>query len=353
MSHTTNRYRMNHDTCGALNMLDTYDTSGMRHIYDRWPEIAHESYRCSINTLDLKNIDHVVFAGMGGSGTLGDFFGALLSRTSMHVDIIKGYNLPRTVTPNTLVVCSSISGNTHETLTVMEKAHRADCQVISLSAGGIMQRRSHTLGIPHYVIDRYHSSRASFVSLLYTSLRLLGDISGVSDTHIRESIDELRRVQSRVRSTVISDSNEALSLARWIRQIPLIYYPWGLQAAAIRFKNSIQENTKSHAIIEDVLEASHNSIVAWERDSPVQPILLQGPDDNPLTKARWRIFESYFDARDIPYRTVMAPTGHIITKMIGMIYTLDCTSMYAAILQETDPTPVTSIDFVKERTDKH
>lgn len=330
-------------------MLERYDPSGMRHIYDRWPEIAAESYRCGPERLDMGDIGHVVFAGMGGSGTLGDFFGALLSGTNMHVDIIKGYNLPRTVTPDTLVVCSSISGNTHETLTVMEKAHRATCKVISLSTGGIMQKRSLELGIPHYAIDRYHSSRASFVSLLYASLCLLGDVSGVSDAQIRQSIDEMRRVQTAVCSSDMSDSNQALSLARWIRHIPLIYYPWGLQAAAIRFKNSMQENTKTHAIIEDVLEASHNSIVAWERPAPVQPILLQGPDDNPKTKARWRIFEAYFDAHQISYQTILAPSGHIITKMISMIYTLDCASMYAAILQKTDPTPVASIDFIKER----
>lgn len=336
-----------------MNMLKRYDTSGMRHIYDRWPEIAHTSYREGPARLDIEDVNHIVFAGMGGSGTLGDFFGAILSSSSMHVDVIKGYNLPRTVTRDTLVVCSSVSGNTHETLTVMEKAHRADCHVISLSAGGMMQKRSAELDIRHYVIDRYHSSRASFVSLLYASLRLLGDISGVSDVHITESIDELRRVQVQVCSSNMSDSNKALSLAKWIRHIPLIYYPWGLKAAAVRFKNSMQENTKTHAITEDVLEASHNNIVAWERAAPVQPILLQGPDDNPKTKDRWRIFEAYFDTHKIPYQTVVAPRGNIITKMISVIYTLDFVSMYAAVLQKTDPTPVTSIDFIKERYGQH
>ena len=68
-------------------------------------------------------------------------------------------------------------------------------------------------------------------------------------------------------------------MANFISGIPLIYYPYGLQSSATRFKSSIQENAKSHTIIEDVVEASHNGIVAWEKSSIVQPILLRGYDD--------------------------------------------------------------------------
>ena len=47
-----------------------------------------------------------------------------------------------------------------------------------------------------------------------------------------------------------------------LKEIPLIYYPWGFEAAAIRFKCSLQENAKIHAIVEDVVEASHNGIIS-------------------------------------------------------------------------------------------
>jgi len=54
------------------------------------------------------------------------------------------------------------------------------------------------------------------------------------------------------------------------KEIPLIYYPYGLQAAAIRFKNSLQENSKIHVISEDVIETCHNGIVSWESKSNVK-----------------------------------------------------------------------------------
>ena len=63
-------------------------------------------------------------------------------------------------------------------------------------------------------------------------------------------------------------------LAQKINSNPLIYYPDGLKAAAIRFKNSLQENAKTHASIEDVIEASHNSISTWENENKFKPVIM-------------------------------------------------------------------------------
>lgn len=79
--------------------------------------------------------------------------------------------------------------------------------------------------------------------------------------------------------------------------MPVIYYPWGLQAAAIRFKNSLQENAKMHAIAEDVIEACHNGVVAWEKQSNFKPILLRGQDDYIKTKERWEILKDFFEKK--------------------------------------------------------
>ena len=91
-----------------------------------------------------------------------------------------------------------------------------------------------------------------------------------------------------------------------LKEIPLIYYPWGFEAAAIRFKCSLQENAKMHAIVEDVVEASHNGIISWEVKSKVQPILLQGKDDYEKTKERWIIFEEYFSEKKIGFKKIVS-----------------------------------------------
>jgi glucose/mannose-6-phosphate isomerase len=129
----------------------------------------------------------------------------------------------------------------------------------------------------------------------------------------------------------------------------MIYYPWGLQAAAVRFKSSLQENAKSHAIIEDVIEASHNGVMAWEKPSDVKPILLQGQDDYVKTKERWKILKEYFAQNNIDYKEIVSVKGSILTKLVCLIYLLDYASIYHAIIKGTDPSPVKSIDFIKAR----
>ena len=111
----------------------------MYEVYDRWPQIAKEYFESNSNILERENFDHIVFAGMGGSGALSDLFFSILSETNIHVSVIKGYLLPSTVNSNTLVVTTSVSGNTKETLSVLEEAYRKDCNIIGFSDGGIME----------------------------------------------------------------------------------------------------------------------------------------------------------------------------------------------------------------------
>ena len=100
---------------------------------------------------------------------------------------------------------------------------------------------------------------------------------------------------------------------------------------------------------ENVIEACHNGIVSWEKPSHVQPILLEGVDDYTKTKERWRILKDYFVENNIDYKEVLSVKGNILSKLINLIYFLDYSTIYRAILSETDPSPVKSIDFVKHR----
>ena len=118
-----------------------------------------------------------------------------------------------------------------------------------------------------------------------------------------------------------------------------MYYPWGLQSTAIRFKNSMQENAKTHVIAEDVIETCHNGIVAWNKPNKFQPILLQGKDDHIKTKERWRVVKKFFDVNKIQYREIHSSNGHILTKLVNLIYLLDYSSIYLACLLYTSPSP--------------
>ena len=332
-----------------LSTLDKFDKQGMYKVYDRWPQIAREFYESNLEPIDFKDVDHIVFSGMGGSGALGDIFSSISSKADIHVNVVKGYRLPKTVDSNTLVVTTSISGNTVETLTVLDSARKTGCKLIGFSSGGKMEEYCMKNNVQFRKIPMHHSPRASFPAFLYSILKTLNSVIPVKKEDISESLSEMENSQKIISSSNLDENNLSLNLAEWISGIPMIYYPWGLQASAIRFKASLQENAKIHAIAENVLEACHNGIVAWERKSEVKPILIQGQDDYITTKERWSILKEYFEKNNIDYREILSVKGSILSKLINLVYHLDFTAIYRAVLSGVDPSPIKSIDFVKSR----
>jgi glucose/mannose-6-phosphate isomerase len=329
--------------------IQRYDSKKMYEAYDYWPKLAKEYYEKDFSKLEIDDIDHIVFAGMGGSGTIGDIISSILSKTNIHVNVVKGYLLPKTVDSNTLVVATSISGNTDEVLSILKNSENSKAKFISFSSDGNLEKISIENNIKHVKISQSHSPRASLPSFLYSILNVLENVIPIKKNDIVESISKLEKTQKLISSSNLNEKNPSLSLANWIKNIPIIYYPLGLHAAAIRFKNSLQENAKVHAISEDVIEACHNGIVAWENKTSVQPILIQGHDDYIKTKERWKIFKEFLQSRQIDFKEVNSDEGNILSKIMYLIYLLDYSTIYHAIESKIDPTPVKSIEFIKKR----
>ena len=329
--------------------LEKSDSDGMHNVYDKWPHIARDAYDSDLESVDFKDIDNVVFSGMGGSGAIGDLFSSILSKSNVHTTVVKGYELPKTVDKNTLVVITSISGNTIEVLTTLESATKKDCSVIAFSSGGRMESFCTKNNVEFRKIPQIHSPRASFPSYVYSILKTLNSIIPIKKQEITNSLEKLELVSKEISSENLSDTNPSLNLANWITGIPIIYYPWGLQAAAIRFKNSLQENAKTHAIIEDVIESGHNGIVSWERPSDMVPIMIEGKDDHIKTKERWTILRQYFEENNIAYKEISSLEGGILSKIMSLIYLLDYSTIYYAARLGINPSPIKSIDFIKER----
>jgi glucose/mannose-6-phosphate isomerase len=329
--------------------LDDIDKEGMYKIYDNWPQIARENFEKNYDPVDFRFINHIVFAGMGGSGSLSDIFQSLLSKSNVHVSLVKGYHLPKPIDSNTLVVITSVSGNTDEALTVLDSAKNMNCNIVAFSSGGKMEDYCTKNNLQYRKIPQIHSPRASFNIFLYAMLKVLENVIPVKKEDIEDSITQLENLSKKINSSNLTSSNPSLDLAQWITRIPVIYYPWGLQAAAIRFKNCLNENAKFPAITENVIEACHNGIVSWENSSNIMPILLTGWDDHIKTIERWEILKEYFETSNIKYRQIMSIQGSILSKLINMIYLLDYTSIYRAILAEVDPSPIKAINFVKSR----
>ena len=329
--------------------LNRVDEKRIFETYDNWPNIASSVFETEIKKIDIKEIDHIVFAGMGGSGSLGDTMSSILSKEDIHVSVVKGYHLPNTIDTNSLVVTTSISGNTKETLSILKDAYESDAKIAAFSSEGMMKQFCDKNRIFHQSIPMIHSPRASYPKFLFTILKSLEQIIPIKENDIKNAINDLEKTKKNISSQNLSENNISLKLASWIKDLPLIYYPWGLQSAAIRFKNSLQENSKMHVITEDVIEACHNGIVAWEKKSKVKPILIRGADDFIKTKERWEILIDFFQKENIEFFEIRTIDGNILSKIVNLIFVFDYCSIYHGVLNNIDPSPVRSIDYIKNK----
>jgi glucose/mannose-6-phosphate isomerase len=336
-----------------LATLRKFDPGRMHEIYDKWAELARESYESTIDGVVFRDVSHIVFAGMGGSGAVGDILSSILSNIGIHTNVVKGYFLPKIVDSNTLVITTSISGNTAETLAILDSAYQKNCKIIAFSSGGKMKEYCSKNKIEHRCFHQIHSPRASLSIYLYGMLNTLAMIFPIKKIDILESIKSLEELQIKINSSNLEKNNPALDIASTISGIPIIYYPFGLQPAANRFKNSLHENAKIHVFLEEISEACHNQIVSWERPANVMPVLIEGQNDHPATKEKWQIIKEYFQTNKIHYREVFSVTGSLLTKLVNLIYLLDYASIYLAVKIGVDPSPILSLDFVKNRQHIH
>ena len=169
-----------------------HDSEKMHGTYDDWPKIANDSYHSEYEPVDFGPISHIVFTGMGGSGALGEIFKAILSKTPMPVTLVKGYTLPKTVNSTTLVVATSVSGNTDETNTTLHSAKKLTKNIIAFSSGGNIQKYCKENTIEHRFVPLFHSPRASFTAFLYSMLKVLEPIIPIEPEEIDESIRKLQ-----------------------------------------------------------------------------------------------------------------------------------------------------------------
>jgi len=335
-----------------LEELEKIDTKKMFKVYDIWPDIAKESYKQEFSKPEFHDIDHIVFAGMGGSGTIGDVFSSILSKNDIHTSVVKGYLLPKTVDENTLVVVTSVSGNTQEPLMVLKNSKNSKAKFIAFSSGGMIKKYALKNEINYQEIKMEHSPRASFPKYVFSMLRTLESVIPVKKSDVLDTISKMEIVRKNIFSNNLNENNTALNLAKWITGTPVLYYPWGLESAAIRFKNSLQENSKLHVMAEDIIEVCHNGVVSWEKDSIMQPILIQGHDDYSKTQERWKILKEFFNSKQIEYKEISSVKGSIISKIMNLIYLFDYVSVYHSVISGIDPSPVSAIDFIKERLSK-
>ena len=318
--------------------------------YDRWALYCREAYTMNVD-VDWNDVNKVVFTGMGGSATSGEIISYLFNeQKSLQIYVVRDYNLPHITDSKTLVIASSVSGNTEETLATLLDAINRNVKCIAVSSGGRMEELCRAKGVNHVKIKNLGVPRATLPCLLYTHMRIIRDLVNINDSLILDSINDLEWISRKIGSSTDLETNAAKQLAVWIgRGLPACLCSPLLRPVAKRFKDSMNENAKTCAIFDDILESSHNTIEAFSnRESTLRPILLPCTNDNGKIDQRFGIVEQYLSSQGYnPYRIPKIGSS-LLSNMICTIYLLDYASIYLAILREIDPGSTLAIDYIKK-----
>ena len=337
-----------------------YDPDGMRTHLHNLPQQIRQAWD-KANELHLphefQDINKIVICGMGGSAIGGDLLRSLTSGLNKPLVFVnREYDLPSWADDKTLVVISSYSGNTEETLSAFQQALKTDCKKVAFTTNGKVKQLARDNGIPTFTIDYISAPRAalgySFIPLI-TLLSQLGFLSDKS-REVQEMAQILESSLTDLTENVPESANPAKQLAQKLAgKIIVIYGAGTLSPVARRWKGQFNENSKAWAFYETLSELNHNSVVGYEFPHEMSPdiyvILLRCPLLHPRIQSRYTITSQMLSNAGVEHQIVNSKGNDDLSQMMSLVFLGDWTSYYLAMLYEADPTPVKAIDFLKEK----
>ena len=291
--------------------------------------------------IDTK-IRNIVIAGMGGSGIAGQILKSYLG-DKIPVHIVQDFSVPEFVDAYSLVFCVSYSGNTAETLSAFRTAVRRSAQIVVIASGGKLKELAKKTKKQMIDIPKNFPPRAALGYLFIPILVVLQNSGIIFDktAEIKNMIDSLMHVQFK---------EKAQELALKIKdKIPVIYSSNKLKSVALRWKEQLNENSKIHCFCNVFPELEHNEIMGYENlRGNFFVMILKDDDDRVEIKDRMNVVKKII-SEQCPVLDIVVKGDSLLTKIFSAIYLGDLTSFYLALLYETDPTPVDSIERVKDQ----
>ena len=301
-----------------------------------------------------ENISSVLILGMGGSAIGGDV-AKVISQDSCKVPIIinRSYEIPTWVNATTLVLASSYSGNTEETLTAFEKCHCLNCPIIILSTGGKILEYALKYNLDSIVMESGLQPRAALgfsFSLILLLLNRLNIIDNSVINLLENSIEPLIDLCSELDSP----NNLALKQAKNIQSTcPIIYGSAELTwVVALRFRGQLAENAKILSFHHILPEQNHNEIEGWTLNKKIMQnmsiVWLEDQDDHHGTKKRMELSKSLLRSYPKSHLTFSIEGPNRCERLLKLIHFTDWVSYYLALINNIDPTPVKRIKKLKD-----
>ncbi len=303
---------------------------------------------------------NIIIAGMGGSAIGGEIFKDwLLDELPIPVEVCRDYILPAYANEDTLFFANSYSGNTEETLSTFLEAVRRKCVTITITSGGHLLSFSKQLNVPYINIPNQLPPRVAIPYLFFSLPILMRRINILPrlEKELQEAIQVLKKVGNENSPKNVTEKNPAKKLAlELLATIPTIYGFRQYQSIAHRLKTQFNENSKVPSKHDVFPELNHNETVGWEAPDILTKkysiIIIRDPDEPPEIRSRIETTKSLVLQKAKKVLEIHARGKGKLAKMFSVLGVGDFTSVYLAILQGVDPTPVKIIDEVKRELGK-
>jgi glucose/mannose-6-phosphate isomerase len=334
------------------------DPGGMAKAVRELPEQCRQAWTeaCRLELPpSYREIERIVILGMGGSAIAGDVFRLLLAR-ECPVPVLnhRHYSLPSYEDGRTLLIASSFSGDTEETVSAFEQGLATPAKKLAITTGGRLLTEARANGVPAFVYHYQGEPRAAFGYGLMPLLAIaeaLGLMQGAG-RDVEEAVAAMESLRERIGEDVPLAENPAKQMAaRLAGRLPVVYGAELLTEVAHRWKTQLNESTKVWAFYEPLPEANHNAIVASslppEAARLITAVYLRSPDLHPRVAlqydfSRRALTEAGVDCLDANVEGKSALAQVLTGVMLG-----DYVSFYLAVLSGVDPTPTTIIDNLK------
>lgn len=338
--------------------LALLDSEGMAGQVAGFPESCAAAWELAQETVlptAYRSLRAVVFLGMGGSAISGDLARSLVAcSASVPIEVVRGYDIPGYVDSNTLVIAISFSGNTEETLSALEAAHKRQAMLVAVASGGALAARAQALGIPCYRVKAVSQPRAALPHLYLPVLHALTALrlSRIAPEEVAMAITRVGEQSREFALTRPESANPAKQLARKLHgHIVSVYGSEFLGPVARRWKTQINENSKQWAEFEELPEANHNAVVGYTHPSALTDVMSVVQLDSHLfhsrTQVRMQVTSELLKSAGIDNTTIKVPGTSPLAQQLCGILLGDYVSYYLAMLNGVDPSPVSAIDHVK------
>jgi glucose/mannose-6-phosphate isomerase len=297
------------------------------------------------------NIQNIVVTGLGGSGIGGTILSELVqSECPVPVIVNKDYFLPEFINTHSLVIISSYSGNTEETLSAMHQALTKKAQIICVTSGGKVLEVAKQHQLDFIIIPGGHPPRSCIGYSLIQLLKIVQFNGFVKTDFLKQVLDTIKLLDAKKAEIKIEANEIAKTL---LHKIPVIYSLGSCEGVAVRFRQQINENSKMLCWHHTFPEMNHNELVGWtEKNDSLAVVTFRTEFDYDRTVKRYDICKPLFSKYSNSVTDIIAKGASKTEQFFYLINIGDWISCYIADMKNIDAVEVNVITNLKNELAK-